>query len=286
MAESSKSHNPKDTPYVNGYHSSVIKSHQWRSAENSCPHLLPTLKEMVQADPALSIIDIGCGSGSITVGLASYVPHGTVTAFDLSETALAPARAAAEAAKATNMHFATGSVLSMPYPDNTFDVVHASQMLIHLGDRDQGLREMMRVCKPGGVVAVRDMCLESWTINPEPKWWQRWYEILLKHIDSMEHVRHNKGSQLLEICLRIGLDPGQVKNSASCWVWAEAGERLAYAEAWYGRTLKSDLAEWALKEGVATKEELQEIAEGWVEWGRNPVGWLGVMNAEVLIMKK
>ncbi|GAM84569.1 hypothetical protein ANO11243_025650 [Dothideomycetidae sp. 11243] len=274
----------RDNTYVNGHGQAVVKTHQDRTAENTCGYLLPTLKKLTEANPKVTLIDIGCGVGSITVGLAAYIPQGTVTAFDLSENVLAPARAAAEAANATNIEFATGTVLDLPFPDDSFDVVHGSQMLQHLTDRETGLREMYRVCKPGGVVAVRDMCLHTWTISPQPEWWTKWHGIVMGQLNST-HIKGRDGPQALALCLSIGIKAAQVKSSAGCWVWATPEERIPFAEAWAKRITDSPMAEWALKDGGYSKKQLEDIGKGWIEWSREPAGWLGVMNAEVLITK-
>jgi ubiquinone/menaquinone biosynthesis C-methylase UbiE len=49
----------------------------------------------------------------------------------------------------------TGDVHDLPFPSGSFDVVHAHQVLQHVADPVAALREMVRVCRPGGVVAVR-----------------------------------------------------------------------------------------------------------------------------------
>ena len=60
-----------------------------------------------------------------------------------------------------------GDVYSLDYPDASFDVVHAHQVLQHLTDPVTALREMRRVCRPGGVVAARDADYAAMTWYPE-----------------------------------------------------------------------------------------------------------------------
>jgi protein-L-isoaspartate O-methyltransferase len=70
--------------YVHGHHESVLRSHRWRTAANSAAHLLPHLQ------PHQSLLDIGCGPGTITADLATLVSH--VTALETSEEVLRLAR--------------------------------------------------------------------------------------------------------------------------------------------------------------------------------------------------
>ena len=63
---------------------------------------------------------------------------------------------AASAHARPNLTFVTGDVYSIDAADDTYDVVHAHQVLQHLADPVAALLEMRRVCRPGGVVAARD----------------------------------------------------------------------------------------------------------------------------------
>src|SRR5580693_814445 len=134
--------------YTHGHHDSVLRSHRWRSAENSAAYLLPHLK------PHMRILDVGCGPGTITAGLADRVPRGHVTGIDTAPEVVDEARELA--AQRDNLDFTTGDVYALDYPDATFCVVHAHQVMQHLGDPVRALTEMRRVTKPGGLIAVRD----------------------------------------------------------------------------------------------------------------------------------
>ena len=106
--------------YTHGHHESVLRSHRWRTAQNSAAYLLPHLR------PGLSSLDVGCGPGTITAGLAVLVAPGVVTALEVSEDVLGLARSTVDAA---NVRFVVGDVHALEFPDDTFDVVHAHQVL-------------------------------------------------------------------------------------------------------------------------------------------------------------
>ena len=136
--------------YLHGHHDSVLRSHRWRTAENSAGYLLPRLA------PDARVLDVGCGPGTITADLAALVPGGDVTGIDAAADVLAQARQEAERRGQRNVRFGTGDVYHLDFADGTFDVVHAHQVLQHLTDPVAALREMRRVCRPGGIVAARD----------------------------------------------------------------------------------------------------------------------------------
>ena len=81
---------PEDV-YTHGHADSVLRSHRWRTAENSAGYLLPRLHEDAR------ILDVGCGPGTITVDLARIATAGSVVGLDRSEDVIAEARATARA---------------------------------------------------------------------------------------------------------------------------------------------------------------------------------------------
>ncbi|HLK42571.1 MAG TPA: methyltransferase domain-containing protein, partial [Thermoleophilia bacterium] len=153
--------NGKPAVYTHGHHESVLSSHTWRTAENSAKYLLPHLS------PGMTLLDVGCGPGTITADLAALVAPGRVIAIDTAPGVLEQAAYhAAEAGLADRIEFAVGDVYALDHPDGSFDVVHAHQVLQHLGDPVAALREMRRVCAPGGIVAARDSDYSGWFWYP------------------------------------------------------------------------------------------------------------------------
>ena len=118
--------------YLHGHHDSVLRSHRWRTAENSAGYLLPRLP----ADAR--VLDVGCGPGTITADLAARVPDGQVTGIDAAGDVLALARQEAERRGQANVRFDVGDVYDLGFDDGTFDVVHAHQVLQHLSDPGRG----------------------------------------------------------------------------------------------------------------------------------------------------
>src|ERR1700744_1118460 len=140
---------PDAAIYTHGHAESVLRSHRPRTAENSAAYLLPHLR------PGQSLLDIGSGPGTITADLVERVAPGPVTAVEMTEAALAVPGADLDSRGHTSARLVTGDIHDLPFPPGSFDVVHAHQVLQHVADPVTALREMVRVCRPGGVVAVR-----------------------------------------------------------------------------------------------------------------------------------
>lgn len=151
----------KEAIYTHGHSEAVLRSHTWRTAVNSAAYLLPHLK------PNMHILDVGCGPGTISADLATYVPQGHITALDSAPDVVEKARACAAERGVQNISFATGDIHALPFPDATFDVTHAHQVLQHIADPIQALREMRRVTKVGGIVAVRDVDFRATSWYPD-----------------------------------------------------------------------------------------------------------------------
>src|SRR3954466_9073741 len=153
--------------YGQGHAESVVRSQTWRTVDNSAAYLAPHLR------PGLLVLDVGCGPGTITVDLATRVAPGRVVGLDLSDEPLAEARGLAERAGVA-VSFEVCDVYALAEPDDSFDVVHAHQVLQHLTDPVAALREMARVCRPGGLLAVRDVDYAATTWFPADPALDRW----------------------------------------------------------------------------------------------------------------
>src|SRR4051812_2720912 len=149
-----------DAVYTHGHHESVLRSHRWRTAENSAAYLLPSL---TSGD---TLLDLGCGPGTITADLATQVTPGRVVALEITDAALDLARAEIASRGLTNVDFTVGDVHRLDFADDSFDVTHAHQVLQHVADPVAALREMRRVTRPGGLVAARDSDYAAFTWFP------------------------------------------------------------------------------------------------------------------------
>ena len=147
--------------YTHGHAPATLQQHAQRTADEAAAFLLPHLR------PGMRLLDVGCGPGSITRGLAQRLAPGPVVGIDLSREALDGARRDTAARGLSNLQYEEGSVYQLRFADASFDVVYAHQVL----------REMIRVVKPGGLVAVRDVDWGTAAYWPRDPWIDRFVEV-------------------------------------------------------------------------------------------------------------
>ena len=259
--------------YTHGHHDSVLRSHRSRTAENSAGYLLPHLR------PGQALLDIGCGPGTITLDLATRVDPGQTVGLDRAELPLVQARAMAREQDRHNVGFTVGDAYQLDFPDNSFDVVHAHQVLQHLTDPVAALTEMRRVCRPGGVVAARDADYAAMTWYPADPRMDRWLE-LYHQVARGNGAEPDAGRRLLAWARAAGY--ADVSCSASAWCYSTGDERAWWGGLWAERITESAMAHQAVSGGFSDPDELSELAAGWRDWATQDDGWFVVLNAEIL----
>jgi ubiquinone/menaquinone biosynthesis C-methylase UbiE len=226
----------------------------------------------------MSLLDVGCGPGSVTLDLAEVLgPDGTVVGVDAAANVVGRARAAGVERGDRRTRFETADAYGLPFADDSFDVVHAHQVLQHLDRPVAALREMARVCRPGGIVAVRDVDYGATTWEPHSEALTRWldlYTALARANGGEPHA----GRHLVGWAEEAGL--ADITDSASAWTYARPEERTWLAQSWATRVRES-LRPQAVARGHA-EAELEEIAEGWLAWAAEPQGWFSFLHTEVL----
>ncbi|KAI9768392.1 MAG: hypothetical protein M1839_004129 [Geoglossum umbratile] len=261
--------------YTHGHHESVLRSHTWRTAGNSAAYLLPSIL------PHMHILDVGCGPGTITADFAAMVPEGLVTGLEHAPEVLEQARSTAAARALDNIRFFVGDVHALGFPDGTFDIVHAHQVLQHVGDPVQALREMRRVAKPGGIVAVRDSDYEGMIWYPDVDGMDDWAK-LYQLVARSNGGEPNAGRHLLAWARQAGFDREDITSTASTWCYNTPQEQAWWSSLWADRIVASSFAQTAVAGGHTTEQELARIAKVWRRWGEQEDGWFAILHGEIL----
>lgn len=117
-------------------------------------------------------VDLGCGAMGILGPLSRRAgPSGRVVGVDLDGRQLAAARAFVEETGLANVEILAQDAYKTDLPPASFDVVHVRFVLAPVGRDEELLREMLRLVRPGGVLAIQEPDAASWTcLPPHPAW--------------------------------------------------------------------------------------------------------------------
>jgi SAM-dependent methyltransferase len=281
--------------------------HEVRTAENSAAHLLPKLQSMKESNPHSKLLDVGAGSGTISASFAKLIPEGHVTGVDLNTNILPRARAVAEMACVKNIEFQQGNVYKLPFADETFDITFCHQVLVHIGTPWEALREMLRVTKRGSIVAAREGDYETECVWPELPELNEFHK-LLAGLMSAGGGTPTAGRQLLSWALKAGVERSQIMLSYSTSAYHTPSARkiccklhcstlllvaaimaltavLSLAQGLCEPLRRGSLHEKALKFGLGTENDLEEMAKAWEEWGKRDDASLAMLHGEILVQK-
>jgi len=117
--------------------------------------MLPVFYQYMRLKPHFHVLDMGCGTGVFTRFLAKGLESGEIVGVDISPALIQYAREkVTETELAHKINFAVEDGFNLSYASDSFDAVTGHTYLGVLSDPEKGLQEMIRVCKPGGVVSA------------------------------------------------------------------------------------------------------------------------------------
>ncbi|CAN8103142.1 unnamed protein product [Discula destructiva] len=286
----SASKTPSTNTYAHGHSAATVAGHATRTAAFSAAHLLPHLQ------PGASVLDVGCGPGSITATLVPHVsPGGRVVGVDSSAAVIATAQAqfglspsAAGEGAPPPLEFLVGDLFKLPFEDGTFDFVHAHQVVVHLPlDRvGAAVREMRRVCKVGGLVSFRDG-------HPEKGGLQVWpYDPLIPRTMDLfsQRVYQKSGvtSDSQGAWLKIVREEGgfrEVKRQFSLDVFDTPELREMWGSQWMSRTEEESFKAYVKESGLADGVALEDLPKAWKKWKDTQDGWCTLLQLEHMCWK-
>ncbi|WP_193103753.1 methyltransferase domain-containing protein [Brachybacterium sp. FME24] len=259
--------------YTHGYSAAVLDSHRARTAENSAAHLLPHLRA------GQRLLDVGSGAGTITADLARIVGPENLTALEVGEEAAALTRTELQRQGLDGVEVVVGDAHELPFADDTFDVVHAHQVLQHVPGPVAALAQARRVTRPGGIVAIRDSDYEGFRWFPEVLGLDRWLELYLRAARANGGTP-DAGRRLLSWAHEAGFS--EVTASASTWLHATPETREAWALTCAGRLTSGPFAQQLEREGWADADERDALAADFRRWAEDPDGWFCLLHAEII----
>ena len=262
--------------YAMGYSDEFTQILHRRNAETHAAHLLPHLKSGAR------MLDLGCGPGTISVGLAKVIEPGELHGIDMEESQIMIAKASAADGGHKNATFHVGDATDLPFEDNYFDAANTHAVLMHIPDTEGTVSEVMRVLKPGGVLASREMVTAAAFVGPkeavDDSAWATFGKLI-----SARGGHPDTGRDLKNVFVNAGFVGVQASGSFDIF---DSPEDVAFFHAFVNQWfLSEEVAGPATQFGLATAEQFEKWRGDMDRWDGDPGAVAAVAFGEAIGFK-
>lgn len=244
-----------------------------RNVEQQAAFVLPYLKS------GMSLLDLGCGPGTITIGLAQIVSPGFVTGIDHDQTNIEAAGELAAKQGITNINFRIGNTLSLSIEDNSFDSALENNLFVHLAENAvHSAEEVYRVLKPGGFFAARDADADSVVWGNRPEQFNEFDKIFYKW-QSGRGSDIRIGKKLPAILREAGFK--NIIKSVSADTKGSPEAVNSHAEI-MSSLLDGPLGNYIIKNKLGDNSFIDNLKESIAKWGKHTDSFFANVHVEVI----
>ena len=246
--------------YSVGYDAATIDFFHRRRAVSHAAFVMPYLQ------PGMTLLDCGCGPGTMTHDFAAIVAPADVVGVDIEPNQLRSTRARATGQVASNLCFAAADLYILPFAEKTFDVVFLHGVLEHLQNPVEALIEVRRVLRDGGIAAARHADFGGFLLEPAETPLDQFaplFERLMIHNGGDPKAGRHQVRWMQE----AGFEVLSVSASYDCWTATpeETRRNADFLAALVGR---SEFASQLIEAGLTDHDTLIRVSEGFTEWGK------------------
>ncbi len=259
--------------YTMGYDDEMNRYMNRRSAQTNAAYLLPHLK------PGMRLLDIGCGPGTISIGLAESVTPGEFIGIDTEESQVILATGSARDKGLQNATFHVADAMDLPFPSDHFDVVHCHTVLMHIPDTQAVLKEVKRVLRSGGIIGAREYVGESSFFTPDFGCLDRVFP-MYSALVSANGGHPQIGKQLKGILDELGFVGGAAYGSFESNGSADAV--ASFSGFLFNNLVGPAVEGQAIPMGIATEADFDQWRTAAVKWKDHPAAFAGVAFGETI----
>lgn len=218
--------------------------------------------------PGMSILDCGCGPGSITLDLAELVCPGQVIGLDIGTSQIEKALRLQEQRRVSNAEFCVGDLDQIPFEDNTFDAVFAHGVVEYSRDPVHSFTEIRRVLKSDGVFGGRHGDWGGFLLATDNRYAKKAFSLFVRL------MRLNGGDPFFgrrqpAYLRKAGFSRMTCSASYDCWTpTLETARRVGRLMKAY--FLSQEFVKPALQYGLLDGKTLDSIQSSFDDWGENP----------------
>ena len=248
--------------YSVGYDAAATEFFQRRRAASHAAFFLPYVR------PGMTLLDCGCGPGTITLDFAALVAPAEVVGVDIEPGQFQFVQTRAAHREMSNIRFAVSDLYALPFPDRTFDAVFLHGVLEHLQAPVKALKEARRVLKHGGVVGARHADFGGFLLEPATPPLDR-FGLLFEQLMIYNGADPLAGRHQLGWLREAGFERPVVSASYDCWTGTpeESQRNACFLSKLVG---ESAFASQLIEAGIGDSDTLARMSERFMAWGRHP----------------
>jgi len=212
--------------------------------------------------PGAEVLSVGCGPGVILREVSALDGSIRATGIDVSSERVQEAKQKNRGIPQVN--FVRGDAQAMEFPSDRFDLVYSRMLLEYLKDKEGAVREMARVCKPGGTVLLQDLDGQLLWHYPENPSVQRTLEKVVAAL-AVTGFDPFVGRKLFWLARNAGLTKIDVQAECYHLIAGEADPHIL--KQW---ELKLEIAKPQLARVLGSEREAEEQSRAFLEYLRRP----------------
>lgn len=270
-------HDSDDKKPIVEYSSDALNFFSDRRVTTHASFVLPFLNQ------GTTVLDCGCGPGTITLDLAEFVYPGDVTGIDIAPTQIRTAKTLQSQRNIQNVRFEIGDVNTLEFPDESFDLVFSHGVIEYLEDPVHAFKEISRVLTNNGKIAVRHADWGGFLLAPKNEDIELFFSLfkqLMMHDGGDLFCGRNQISYLRQ----AGFNLLKISVSYDCWTPSpEITQKVASYMA--SHCLSNEFMKPIIDKNLSDKPTLERISSSFLEWANNPDAFAAEAWGEAIASK-